>query len=376
MYVPQNTALSEDSYAILNTIRNQVGGEFRAMTPLVQNADDAKAYGLYVCGSGDARNAFMSSLVNRIAQVMCLVRAYQNSLKGFKKGLLGPGEMIENVWVGLVMPEGYTQAVDNPGDVYATNNPDHKVTFHPVNSKLVYEITTNDAELSMAFTTESGVYDLVSRIVQRLTDSAEWDEYIMMKYVLAKAILENAKAIQEVPTLTAAHADAIVTAMKGVSNDMRFMNTDYNIAGVPTHSPIDDQVFFLTAQSSAVIDVNSLAQAYNLSYKQFLAQQEMINKFTFTQAEQERLDEIMTETAAQGLVPGYTPFTQQQKTLLGTIIGATVDRDFFMIFDKLYQMNSLFDQKHLNTNSYLHSWKVYSYNPFANSVFFKGVTNP
>lgn len=376
MYVPQNTELSADSYAILNTIRNQVGGEFRAMTPLVEDADDAKAYGLYVCGSGDARNAFMSSLVNRIAQVMCLVRAYQNSLKGFKKGLLGPGEMVENVWVGLVMPEGYTQSVANPGDVYATNNPENKVTFHPVNSKLVYEITTNDAELSMAFTAESGVYDLVSRIVQRLTDSAEWDEYIMMKYVLAKAILENANAIQEVPTLSAANADAIVTAMKGVSNDMRFMNTDYNIAGVPTHSPIDDQVFFLTAQSSAVIDVNSLAQAYNLSYKQFLAQQEMINKFTFTEAEQARLDEIMTETAEQGLVPGYTPFTQTQKTLLGTIIGATVDRDFFMIFDKLYQMNSVFDQKHLNTNTFLHAWKVYSYNPFANSVFFAGATNP
>ena len=376
MYVPQNTELSADSYAILNTIRNQVGGEFRAMTPLVQDAEDAKAYGLYVCGSGDARNAFMSSLVNRIAQVMCLTRSYQNSLKGFKKGLLGPGEMVENVWVGLVTPEGYTQSVANPGDVYATNNPENKVTFHPVNSKLGYEITTNDAELSMAFTTESGVYDLVSRIIQRPTDSAEWDEFIMMKYVLSTAIIENANAIREVPTLSAANADAIVTAMKGVSNDMRFMNTDYNIAGVPTHSPIDDQVFFLTAQSSAVIDVNSLAQAYNLSYKQFLAQQEMINKFTFTEAEQARLDEIMTETADQGLVPGYTPFTQEQKTLLGSIIGATVDRDFFMIFDKLYQMNSVFDQKHLNTNTFLHAWKVYSYNPFANSVFFAGATNP
>lgn len=370
MYTPQNTALSADSYTILNTIRNQVGGEFRAMTPLVENADDAKAYGLYVCGSGDARNAFMSSLVNRIAQVMCLVRSYQNSLKGFKKGILGPGEMVENVWVGLVTPEGYTQSVSNPGDVYATNNPENKVTFHPVNSKLVYEITTNDAELSMAFTTEGGVYDLVARIVQRLTDSAEWDEYILMKYTLAKAALENVNAQKEVDELTAANADAIVTSMKEVSNDMRFMNTDYNIAGVPTHSPIDEQVFFLTAKSSAVIDVNSLAQAYNLSYKQFLAQQEMVNSFALTDAEEARLEVIMQETVAQGLIPGYTPFTDEEKALLARIVGATIDRDFFMIFDKLYQMNSVFDQKHLNTNTFLHAWKVYSYNPFANSIFF------
>ena len=375
MYKPQNTSLSADSYTILNTIRNQIGGEFRANTPLVESQEDAKAYGLYVTGSGDARNSFMNSLINRIAQVMCLVRSYQNSLKQFKKGMLGPGEVIENVWVGLVMPEGWTQNPANPGDVYKTNNPDNQATFHPVNSKLVYEITTNDAELSLAFTSESGVYDLVSRIVQRLTDSAEWDEYIMMKYVMAKAYLENEDAVKSVPVLAAANADAIITEMKAVSNDMRFMNTDYNIAGVATHSPIEEQVFFLTAKSNAVLDVNALASAYNLSYKQFIGQQEMINSFGFTEAEEERLNEIMSETAEAGLIPGYTEFTSEEKTKLAGIVGATIDRDFFMIFDKLYQMTSVFDQKHLNTNTFLHAWKVLSYNPFANSVFFEEDSN-
>ena len=370
MYTPTNTELSADSYTILNTIREQVGGEFRACTPLVEDTTSLRAYGMYVCGSGDARNAFMQSLVNRIAEVMSFVKSYQNPLKPFKKGMLSAGEVIENVWVGLVMPEGYTQSVSNPGDVYRTNNPENKVTFHPTNSKLVYEITTNDAELSLAFTSEGGVYDLVTRIVGRLTDSAEWDEYILMKYVLAKAILENADARVDVAALTAANGDAIITSMKGVSNDMRFMNTDYNIAGVPTHSPIEDQIFFLTAQSNAVLDVNSLASAYNLSYKQFIGQQEMINKFDFTDAELERLNEIMDETAAQGLIPGYTEFTSAEKAILARVVGATIDRDFFMIFDRLYQMNAVFDQKHLNTNTFLHVWKILSYNPFANSVFF------
>lgn len=370
MYFPSNTKLSANSYDILNTIRENVGGEFRACTPLVEDETSLKAYGMYVCGSGDARNAFMQSLVNRIAEVMSFVRSYQNPLKPFKKGMLTAGEVIENVWVGLVMPESYTPDPAQPGDVYKTNNPENRVAFHPTNSKLVYEITTNDAELSMAFTSEGGVYDLVSRIVQRLTDSAEWDEYILTKYVLAKAILENANARVDVAALNAANSDAIVTSMKAVSNDMRFMNTDYNIAGVPTHTPIEDQIFFLTAQSNAVIDVNSLAQAYNLTYKQFIGQQEMINRFTFTAAEQERLDVIMNETAEQGLIPGYTPFTDEEKAILARVVGATVDRDFFMIFDRLYQMNAIFNQKYLNTNTFLHTWKVLSYNPFANSIFF------
>ena len=370
MYKPQNTVVSNDSYAILNAIRNSVGGEFRAHTPLVQSADDAKAYGLYVCGSGDARNSFMNSLINRIAQVMCLVSSYENPLKRYKKGILGPGEMVENIWVGLVTPEGWTQNPATPGDVFQTNNPDNEVSFHPVNSKLVYEITTNDSELSLAFTTDGGVYDLVSRIVGRLTDSAEWDEYIMMKYVIARALLANSDAVLSVATLNAANSDAIISSMKAVSNNMRFMNTDYNVAGVATHSPIDKQVFFLTANASAVLDVSSLAKAYNLSYVDFIGQQQMVNTFSFTTAELTRLNAIMTETAAQGLVPGYTPFTEQELTALGHIVGATIDEDFFMVFDKLYQVNAAFDPKHLNTNNFLHNWKIYSYNPFANSVFF------
>ena len=371
MYKPQNTTLSNDSYAILNAIRNSIGGEFRANTPLVQNAEDVKAYGLYVTGGGDARNSFMSTLINRIAKVLCLVRSYENPLKRYKKGILGPGETVENVWVGLVTPEGWTQSPVNPGDVYRVNNPDSQVTFHPVNSKLVYEITTNDTELSLAFTSEQGVYDLVAKIVQRLTDSSEWDEYIMMKYVIARALLANASAVKNVATLNAANSDSIISDMKAVSNNMRFMATDYNVAGVPTHSPIDSQIFFLTANASAVLDVASLAKAYNLSYVDFIGQQQMVNSFAFTDAEQERLDAIMDETVAQGLVPNYTPFTEQEVATLESIIGATLDEDFFMIFDKLYQVNAVFDAKHLNTNNFLHNWKIYSYNPFANSVFFK-----
>lgn len=370
MYRPTNTVLSEDSYAILNAIRNSVGGEFRANTPLVEDAESLKAYGLYVTGGGDARNTFMSTLINRIAKVLCLVRSYENPLKRFKKGILGPGETVENVWVGLVTPEGWVQSPANPGDVYRVNNPESQVTFHPVNSKLVYEITTNDTELSLAFTTESGVYDLVSRIVQRLTDSSEWDEYIMMKYVIARALLANVNSVKAVPALTAANSDSIISDMKAVSNNMRFMMTDYNVAGVPTHSPIDRQIFFLTADASAVLDVASLAKAYNLSYVDFIGQQQMVNSFAFTVAEQARLDAIMDETVAQGLIPNYTPFTQEEVATLESIIGATLDEDFFMIFDKLYQVNAVFDAKHLNTNNFLHNWKIYSYNPFANSIFF------
>ena len=371
MYTPKKTVLSEDSYNILNAIRNEVGGMFRANTPLVHTQDDAKAYGMYVTGSGDARNAFMGALINRIAQVVMFSRSYRNKLARYKKGMLEFGEVVENVWVQLVSPEGYDPVPDSPGDLFKQNVPDSKVTFHPVNCKLVYEVTTNDSELSMAFTTSSGIYDLVSLIMQRLTDSDEWDSELIERYVLARAILDNPNLITQVPALTKENSDSIIATMKGASNAMRFMDTSYNVEGVPTHSPIDKQIFFLTAEASATIDVFSLAKAYNLSYEQFLGQQDMIRSFGFNEAEKKRLDTIMKATLAQGIIPNYTPFTDEELKKLNAIVGAIIDEDFFMIFDRLYRVNAApYDSLHLSQNTFLHHWSVNSYNPFANARFF------
>lgn len=371
MYTPKNTVLSEDSYAILNAIRNEVGGMFRANTPLVHTAEDAKAYGLFVTGSGDARNAFMGTLINRIAQVVMFSRSYRNKLARYKKGMLEFGEVVENVWVQLVSPEGYSPVPDSPGDLFKQNVPDSLVTFHPVNCKLVYEVTTNDSELSMAFTTSSGLYDFVSRIMQRLTDSDEWDSELLERYVLARAILDNENLITQVPALTKDNSDSIIATMKGASNAMRFMDTSYNVEGVPTHSPIENQIFFLTAEASATIDVFSLAKAYNLSYEQFLGQQDMIRSFGFNDAEKKRLDTIMNATLAQGIIPNYTPFTEDELKKLNAIVGAIIDEDFFMIFDRLYRVDAApYDSLHLSQNTFLHHWSVNSYNPFANARFF------
>lgn len=371
MYTPKNTVLSTDSYNILNAIRNEVGGMFRANTPLVKEASDAKAYGMYVTGSGDARNAFMGALINRIAQVVMFSRSYRNKLARYKKGMLEFGEVVENVWVQLVSPEGYKPVPDSPGDLFKQNVPDSKVTFHPVNCKLVYEVTTNDSELSMAFTTSSGLYDFISRIMQRLTDSDEWDSELLERYVLARAILDNDNLVTQVPALTKDNSDSIIATMKGASNAMRFMDTTYNVEGVPTHSPVESQIFFLTAEASATIDVFSLAKAYNLSYEQFLGQQDMIRSFGFNDAEKARLDTIMNATLEQGIIPNYTPFTEEELKKLNAIVGAIIDEDFFMIFDRLYRVDAApYDSLHLSQNTFLHHWSVNSYNPFANARFF------
>lgn len=362
--------LSEDSYTILNGIRNTIGGEFRQVTPLVEDAQSLAAYGEVVMGSGEFRNKYLG-LLGKIALQVIEHRAYSNPLKSLKRGILDYGEMVEIDWVKLTMPEGYTQSPVNPGDVFKTANPETMFTWHPVNSKLVYKCTINDSEIALCFKNANGVMDAINTIIARSYDSSEWDEQLVMVATLARAYLDNkAKVAVQIPEVTKANSDDIVIAEKNVSNDLRFMNAKYNIAGEPAHTPIEDQVFLITSKMSAVTDVGSLAKAFNLDYNKFVGQSIMIDDFTFDDVKLARLNKIMEETATQGLIPGYTPFTEAELEALSKVQGVIMDRKFLVIYDRLVEMREQVDNLHLNVQYMLHLWKIYSYNVFAQIRFF------
>lgn len=374
MYKPTKTALLEQDYNILNGIRNSIGGMFRAQTPLVKNESDKVAYGNVVMGSGEFINQFTGQF-NKIIDTWVRVRSYKNKLARFKRGPIGDfGEAIENMFVGYLDPEGFNPDPVTPGDVYAAKDPDYYVTYHPVNSRLVFRERINEDMLSLAFRTEGGIGSLRDTVVQRLYDSAEKYEWILMKWVLSRAYLDNYGSRVYIPELNAANSDACLTVMKEKSLDMTALSKELNIYGVENHTPIGEQVFFTTNHSTAVIDVNSMAAAYNLSYKEFMGQRENLNTFSFTALELEGLYKVLDEMVANKDIPGYDKFTADELEALSHVQGAILDTDFFMIFDRLYATDSKYDELHRNRLLFLHTWHIYSYNEFANCIFFTDAT--
>lgn len=372
MYKPTEpiTLVATDEQ-LLNGITKDIGGFFRSGAPIVKagDTDSRKAYGYYVTGSGDFMNAFFSSVVNRIARVMMFNKLYFGKLRKFKKGMLGPGDVLESIYAGIIMPQGFTSDVEHPGDCYQVNKPEVRAAYHPVNSRLVYPITTNADVLMTAITQD--LQGFITKIIGQLYNSIYIDEDIMIKYVMCRSILENWDDFTvEVPTVTKQTSNDLVQIMKQTSLDLQWNSKKYNAMHMDAFTPIESQHFFLTNKVSACVDVNSLSAAFQLPYMQFLGQREQINFFGFTEDEQERLDTIMSETVAQGLVPDYKPFTDEEKAKLARVVACTIDEDFLLIFDQLFRTTSKFDELHLNTTLRAFVFKVYSYNPFANCVVF------
>lgn len=57
-------------------------------------------------------------------------------------------------------------------------------------------------------------------------------------------------------------------------------------------------------------------------------------------------------------------------TALAAIPGVLVDRDFFMIFDNLYEFTENYNGQGMYWNYFYHVWKTLSVSPFANGVVF------
>lgn len=369
MYKPEPQILEASDIQLLQGITREIGGFFRSGAPLIESESDREAYGYYVTGSGEFMNAWFSCLVNKVAQTLCFNRYYENHLGKFKRGKLSEGDVIENVYLSLIMPSGFTPDVEHPGDCYAINKPDARAVYSPTNSRLVYPITTNPDELQRAITRD--LQGFIGKIVGQLYNSVYVDEEIMTKYVLCRTILDNWDTITvPVPHVTKQTSNDLIEKMKEVSRNLGWISTDYNPMHMETFTPIDRQHFFLTNKVAACCEVNSLATAFQLPYMQFLGQREEINFFGFSDLEQRRLDNMMSETVANGGINDYKPFTAAEKAKLARVAACTIDADFFMIIDTLFRTTSKFDELHLDTTLRVFNFKVYSINPFANIVAF------
>lgn len=368
-YRANKTVISTQSANTLNSIAKEIGGAFMTAVPLVKTQEDADAYATVVLGNGDFLNQF-TGMVNKIAATKCYQYAYDNNLELFNKGDMGEGAIVENFVVDYVMPEGYSMVPGSPGDCFKQNVPDVHYSLHPLNSQLVYETTLNRAELSLCFKLDVGVDGASTRMMERLTSSVNWDVFIQTKYLLDRAMLDNPAMGEKISVLNASTANGLVQKMRKAGKDFKFIDGKHNEASYPTTTPAENVVCIMPTDASSLVDINSLANAFNLEYRTWVGRMIDVNDFNFTDAEQTRLDTIMAELKKQGLFLDYEPFTTEEREKLSHIKAVLCDENFFLIFNKLMSLESVHDSYHMSDNYFYHVWKAYSHNPFANVIFF------
>jgi hypothetical protein len=311
------------------------------------------------------QNSFLSALMNRIGLTIITSKSYTNPWNMFKKGKLEFGETVEVIFVSMAKAYQY-----NPDDaentLFKQYKPDVSSAFHRMNFAKFYPVTVSKEQLGQAFLSLSGVTDLISRVTESMYTGMEYDEFIVMKYLLARMALQGKITPINIPAVNKTNLPDIVTAIKTVSNNFEYMRNDYNMAGVMTKSMKTEQYIILTSSFESQMDVELLATSFHMDKADFMGHRVGVD--SFSQIDSDRLAIIFADD------PAYIPLTSDELTELSSLPALIIDRDFFMIFDNLQEMTDVANPKGLYWNYFLHVWKTFSVSPFANAVLFTTLT--
>lgn len=360
---PKIRTLTTSAADILNVIRNNASVDYRNYVPKADanDVESVRTIGAIIMDYPALQNEFLNALVNRIGRVMLTSKMYSNPIAFFKKGVLEYGESIEEIFVNIAKVQEFNPEIAEQ-EVFKRVVPDVRAAFHIMNYQKFYKATVTQEQLKQAFLSWDGVTDLIARIVDSMYTGANYDEFLVMKYLLARHILDGRVYPVTVPTVNAENAKAIVTTVKGVSNKLTFMNSEYNPAAVRTFTEKTDQYMIVNSVFDATMDVNVLASAFNMDKAEFLGHRVLIDGFG--DLDIARLGEIFAGD------PTYNEPTQAELTALNAIPAVIIDRDWFMVFDMLTQFTEQYNGQGLYWNYFYHVWKTFSVSPFANSILF------
>lgn len=302
-----------------------------------------------------AKNEFVNVLTNQVAKQRFFSKAYENPYKLFKKGMLPYGKSIESIFVDIVKGKDRTRqtnANNLASDLLGRVDPNVKVEYYTENKQLQYQATISDEELKGAFRAENGLSEMTSRILQSPLNSAEYDDFLLVKHALAHvkgAEVKLGKTEYDKLTLQQ-KAQSIVTAIKSYILKMGFLSNQYNGQGVMTYSKPQDLVCFVPTDLLAVMDVQLLAQAFNVSYDQINLHVLPIDYF-----------ESCT-TADEGATYNYAEDLETQCIIC--------DKEAIQVWETLNSSETFRNPQALYTNVFFNRWGIIASCNFVNCIRF------
>jgi len=312
------------------------------------------------------KNAFLNT-VNVIALTVIRDNTWRNPWDEFtEKGVFRFGESVRELFVDMANVYDYHTYENNTTHFLENVVPNVYNYIHLLNYEKFYKTTTSDEQVSMAFTGETEFFNLIEKIVGSLYNGYHYDKYITEKYMLCRRALDGTMATAYKSDWSNLSARERVAFMKDYSNKLLFPNPAFNPAGVRSFAKFEDQYLILDTGGEASYTTETLSTSFFRNDAEFKTNEALID--SFSEHDSVRLAELLGNA--------YTPFTDDEITLLGAIKGVLIGRNFFQVYNKAFDTraevkNTLFENPEtLKTNHWLHTKKVMSTSPFEPGIVF------
>lgn len=287
-------------------------------------------------------NEFVTNLINRIALTIVRNKSYNNPLAIFKKGSIPLGTDIQDIFTNPAEAEAYEFSDTAMAKLLTITDPDTHVAYYRRNRQDMYTKTISREGLQGAFVSWEKFEEFISSITTSLYSGNYIDEFKYTKDLIDGAYNQDKVIVETVTNPTdESSAKAFVKKVRALFSKLTFPSTQYNAYSkfsgakgtITTWTEPERIVLIIKADALAEVEVETLAQAFNLSYADMKARIVQVDSFAN--------DEI---------------------------VGVICDESWLQIYDNVFRFDEFYNARTMSWNEYLHAWGTYAICPFANAV--------
>ena len=224
---------------------------------------------------------------DRIAYTKIESKLFRNKLRVLEGDNIPLGAIGQEIFINPA--KGRQFNVDDFAGLLAKYESDVKVQYHQLNSDLQYPATVTRSKLKDAFVSWSSLEDFVNGITNSLYNGAYIDQYNLTKGLVACAYASNQIRTEVIlgPTTSEANANLFLTKAREIYLNMQDPSPDFNawrqVGGygkdILTWTNPEDIVLLIRNDIGAYLDVNTLADAFNIDRKILLGNVIYVNNF-------------------------------------------------------------------------------------------------
>ena len=334
----------------LNSIREVQTQEYRNVVPKVNSNDDCLQVLATFAEYPTTKNAFISTLTNRVGKSMFFDKVFKNPYKMLHRGMLEYGKSIEQLFTEMAEKKGFnehfTGSTTEEGDLIKAVKPSVKVDYITQNFEYKFKTSISDQQLRGAFQNPYGLQSMLQHAVDSLASSVDYAEYVDMKKLIDELIQDYVSAtcsnMLSSTSTSNINVKELAKRIRAGAESMAFPNTK-NPAGVLNWCKKEDLILITTPDIKAELDVELLATAFNMDKADF-------NLRVIT------VQSLPKVSKSDG--KKYTP------------IAFLCDRDAIQVYDTINTTSTFYNPERLTTNYFAHKHGIMAGCKFASGKVF------
>ena len=327
---------------------------YHQYVPVVTDSTTIGEFGAPIIDSQNLNvlNDFIG-LLKKVVYTAVYNKTFNNPLAQLEGENMPLGQFIEDVYVNPAQARGFN--VNDFAGLLQKYEAKYAVQYLSVNSDLQYAVTITREKVRNAFTSWDQLEGLISGMVNSLYNGAYIQRYNATKGLVTAAYTGNNVNYQVVTNPTDEQtAKALIMAMRAAFSKFQIPSTKFNAwnkvkggeLALKTWTDPQDVVVLISADVEALVDVEVLAAAFNMSKADFLGRVIVVDDFS--------------QYNEDGSV-----------AVDGSAIKAMIcDRAWFKIKTQDFAMDEFYNANNRTWQYYLNDVRMVNYSLFANALVF------